>query len=132
MTYGVATCNGNIPTFKENTMRNPVFLAVLITLITSTPAVAQFDLQFPLRLAQSTQGTPAPMVNGEVLKVDKDAGKITLKHDAIPNLEMPGMSMVFSVKDATMLGKVKPGDKVRFAADKVGGAITIIQIEPAK
>ena len=37
----------------------------------------------------------APMVEGEVRKVDKDAGKLTLKHEAIPNLEMPNMTMVF-------------------------------------
>ena len=65
-------------------------------------------------------------------KVDKDAAKITLSHGEIRNLEMPPMTMVFQVKDKAMLDKVKAGDKVRFAADKVGGAYTIIQIEPAK
>jgi Cu(I)/Ag(I) efflux system protein CusF len=72
------------------------------------------------------------MVEGEVLKIDKEAGKITLKHDAIPNLEMPGMTMVFRVGSSSMLDKVKAGDKVRFAADKVGGDLTVTQIEPAK
>jgi len=64
--------------------------------------------------------------------VDKDAKKITLKHQDIKNLEMPAMTMVFVVKDASMLDRVKQGDKVRFTAEKVGGALTITSIEPAK
>jgi Cu(I)/Ag(I) efflux system periplasmic protein CusF len=113
-------------------MLNPVCLMALSALATTpTPALAQLDPD-SLLLAQNTRATSAPMVGGEVRKVDKEAGKITLKHDAIPNLEMPGMTMVFRVKDPAMLDKVKPGDKVRFAADKVGGAITVTQIEPAK
>lgn len=79
-----------------------------------------------------SQAKAAPMVDGEVRKVDKDAGKITLKHGPIPNLEMPAMTMVFRVKDPTMLDKVKDGDKVRFAADKVGGAYTVTAIETMK
>jgi len=71
-----------------------------------------------------------PSVEGEVRKIDTDAKKITLKHGDIPNLEMTGMTMVFRVKDPELLGKVKPGDKVRFTADKVDGALTVLSIEP--
>ncbi len=71
-----------------------------------------------------------PPVEGEVRKIDTDAKKITLKHGDIPNLEMTGMTMVFRVSDSTLLAKVKPGDKVRFTADKVDGALTVLSIEP--
>jgi Cu(I)/Ag(I) efflux system periplasmic protein CusF len=85
------------------------------------------------QLAQAAAGKSAPtMAEAEVRKVDKGAGKITLKHGEIKNLDMPAMTMVFQVKDKAMLDKVKAGDKVRFAADNVGGAITITQIEPTK
>jgi Cu(I)/Ag(I) efflux system protein CusF len=40
--------------------------------------------------------------------------------------------MVFQVKDPAMLDKVKAGDKVKFQVEKVGGALTLTQIEPAK
>jgi Cu/Ag efflux protein CusF len=70
-----------------------------------------------------------PPVEGEVRKVDTDAKKITLKHGDIPNLEMPGMTMVFRVSDPALLTRVKPGDKVRFTADKVDGALTVMSIE---
>ena len=75
------------------------------------------------------QSSIIPMVDGEVRRVDKDQGKITLKHAPITNLEMPGMTMVFRVKDPTMLDKVKAGDKVRFTAEKVEGNITVTSIE---
>ena len=74
----------------------------------------------------------APSADGEVRKVDKGQGKITLKHGPIANLDMPGMTMVFKVADPKMLDAVKEGDKVKFAADRVNGAITVTAIELAK
>lgn len=72
------------------------------------------------------------MTDAEVRKVDKEAGKITLKHGEIKNLEMPAMTMVFSVKDAAMLDKVQAGDKVRFSAVNENGKITVTDIQAAK
>ena len=72
------------------------------------------------------------LTDGEVRKVDKAAGKITLKHGPIPNIEMPPMTMVFNAAEPAMLDRVKAGDKVRFTADKVGGQYTVTRIEPAK
>ena len=39
------------------------------------------------------------------------------------------MTMVFRVKDPAMLDQLKEGDKIRFVADKVDGAFTIMQLE---
>lgn len=75
---------------------------------------------------------PAALSSGEVKKIDKDAGKITLKHGPLVNLDMAPMTMVFRVKEASMLDKVKVGDKVNFVADKVNGALTVTQIEVVK
>ena len=72
------------------------------------------------------------LVDGEIRKVDKDAKKITIKHGPMPSLDMPAMTMVFQVKDPAMLGQVKPGDKVKFEAQKLGGAYTVTKIETAK
>jgi len=69
-----------------------------------------------------------PQVEAEVRRIDTEAGKITLKHEAIPNLDMTAMTMVFRVKDAAMLQAIKPGDKVRFRADNVRGALTVTEI----
>lgn len=87
----------------------------------------------PIALAQApaVAATQDAMSDGEIKKVDKEAGKLTIKHGELKNLGMPGMTMVFKVKDTSMLDKVKPGDKVRFVANKVGGILTVTSIEAA-
>jgi uncharacterized cupredoxin-like copper-binding protein len=72
------------------------------------------------------------MTDGEVKKIDKDNQKITLKHGEITNLGMPGMTMVFKVKDPAMLEALQTGDKVRFAAEKAGGSLVVTQIEATR
>jgi len=74
----------------------------------------------------------ASTTDGEVRKIDKEQGKVTLKHGPIINLDMPSMTMVFKVADPKMLDSIKEGDRVKFAADRVNGAITVTAIEPAK
>ena len=69
--------------------------------------------------------------DGEITKVDKDAKKLTIKHGPISNLNMPGMTMVFQVKDPAVLDQVKAGDKVNFTADRVNGAYTVMSIAKA-
>jgi Cu/Ag efflux protein CusF len=73
-----------------------------------------------------------PLAEGEVRRVDKAAGKISLKHGEIKNLDMPPMSMVFQAKDPALLNKVKVGDKVVFTADKIDGNYTVMSIELSK
>ncbi len=71
----------------------------------------------------------AQAVDGEVKKVDPDAGKITLKHGEIKNLDMPAMQMSFRVSDPNWLKTLQVGDRVKFTADKVGGQFTITTLE---
>lgn len=80
----------------------------------------------------SSAGDEAALSEGEIRKVDKSAGKITIKHGPIANLDMPPMTMVFKVKDAALLDQVKAGDKVRFEADRIKGSYTVVRIEPVK
>lgn len=68
------------------------------------------------------------MVKAEVVKVDKAAGKVTLKHGPIKDLDMDAMTMVFRVADPAMLDKVKQGDRIEFEAARVNGAITVTKI----
>ena len=82
--------------------------------------------------AVATSSTAAPdgeMTAAEVRKVDKDAKKITLKHEPIKSLDMPGMTMVFQVKDATLLDKAKAGDKVKVKVIKDGSAYVVTDIK---
>lgn len=81
---------------------------------------------------KETTVTNAGMADGEIRKIDWDNRKITIKHGEIKNLDMPGMTMVFQVKDVALLRKVKEGDKIRFSAEKAGNAIVVTDIEPTK
>ena len=97
----------------------------------SIPALAQqSDHSSHHSAAQIAQA--AALSEGEVRKVDKDAKKITIKHGPLENLDMPAMTMVFQVKDPGVLDQLKAGDKVRFRAEKIGGAYTVTKIEPVK
>jgi Cu(I)/Ag(I) efflux system periplasmic protein CusF len=74
----------------------------------------------------------ADMIEGVVEMVDTKARNITLRHAEIRNVQMPAMTMVFGVKDAALLDKVKAGDKVKFKVEAIGGAPTVTVIEVAK
>jgi Cu(I)/Ag(I) efflux system periplasmic protein CusF len=76
--------------------------------------------------------SPADMADGEIKKIDKDNKKLTIKHGEIKNLDMPGMTMVFQVKDAAMIDGVKVGDKIRFAAEKGATGYVVSEIQVSK
>ena len=99
-----------------------------LPLAISLPATAQTTA--PTAATASTAS--ADMAEGEIRKVSKDTGKLTIKHGPIKNLDMPPMTMVFLAKDLAMLEKVAMGDKVRFAVVEEGGQMVITELEPAK
>ena len=80
-------------------------------------------------VAQSTAGAPS---DGEVRKVDKANGKITIKHGEIPNVGMGPMTMVFGVKSPALLDKVAAGDRVKFRVEEIKGDYVVTAIEKAK
>ena len=82
--------------------------------------------------AAAAGAAAANMTDGEVRKIDMEGGKLTLKHADIKNLDMPGMTMVFVVKDKAMLDKLKTGDKVKFKAINDAGKFTVTEIQPAR
>ena len=82
--------------------------------------------------AAATSAGADDLTEGEVRKVDLDAGKVTLKHGDIKSLDMPAMTMVFTVKDKAVLEKLKIGDKVRFKVVNDGGKLTLTELQPAR
>ena len=74
----------------------------------------------------------ADLTAGEVRRVDKATGRVTIRHERIVNLNMPPMTMVFRVQDAAQLAPLKAGDKVRFRAEQVKGAYYATRIEKAQ
>ena len=78
--------------------------------------------------ATAVAGQDTTMSDGEVKKVDKDTGRLTIKHGPLGNLGMPGMTMVFGVKDASALDSLKAGDKIKFVAEKLEGRYVVTQL----
>jgi len=112
-----------------------IHLKTLTTIAAALALSAPFPIHAASDMEKMEMKSPAPdaaMTDGEVKKVDKDAGKITIKHGTISNLQMPGMTMVFRVAEPALLDQVKKGDKVKFQVEKMNGALTITKIEAGK
>ncbi|MDH4390931.1 MAG: copper-binding protein [Aquabacterium sp.] len=113
-------------------------LAALLALSAAAMAPARAASPQGSQPAQADQGKPvAPadtgeMTDAEVRRVDKDGGKLTLRHADIKSLDMPAMTMVFVVRDKAMLDTLKPGDKIRFKAVNDAGKYTVTEIQRAQ
>jgi len=111
---------------------NSLFLvAVAIAAAYSVGASADDNKAHGSAQGAEQAASGAEMSEGEVRKIDKDNKKIIIKHGVIKSLDMPPMTMVFRVKDATVLDKVQVGDKVMFKAERSEGAIVVTEIQRA-
>ncbi|HEX7687141.1 MAG TPA: copper-binding protein [Burkholderiaceae bacterium] len=82
--------------------------------------------------AASAAAFAQAVVAGEVKKVDKPAGRITLKHAEIKLYDMPPLTGAYKVQDPSMLDKVQVGDHVKFTLDRVNSVYTITKIDVMK
>lgn len=82
--------------------------------------------------AKPAAAAGAALTDGEVRKIDAAAGKITIKHGAMPKFDMPPMTMVYRVKDKAMLDQLEPGDKIKFDVDGAGGEVTVLRQDKVK
>jgi Cu(I)/Ag(I) efflux system protein CusF len=98
-------------------------IAIFTTLIVGLPltGMAAGNDATERQTTPADQGT-LPMVAGEIRKVDAGTGKITIKHEEIPNFSMPAMTMLFKAGDPAMLEQFKAVD----------GALTIVSLELAE
>jgi Cu/Ag efflux protein CusF len=108
----------------------PILNSLILGLSLTFGLPAWADAQHARHVAAEDHSTT--LAEGLVRKVDKAQGKLTLKHGPLANLEMPGMTMVFRVQDAAWLDQVKPGDTIRFLADRVNGVFTVTTLEVVK
>ena len=96
-------------------------------------AILALALALVLGALTPKAATAQAPIDGTVTKVDAATSKITIRHGPIKKLGMDeGMTMVFTAKDPSLVGKVKAGDKVKFDADNVNGQFIVTAIEKAK
>ena len=101
-------------------------LALLALAATASPALMAATPE-PIVPAATAQA-PLPEVEGEIRKVDAQAGKLTIRHGPIGNLDMGAMTMIFRVRDPAMLTQVQAGDKVQFTVDRIDGLLTVTSL----
>ena len=100
--------------------------------LSGAPFAAASDASGPAAAPAATAAANSAMTDGDVKKVDQDAGKLTIKHGPIANLDMPAMTMVFRVADKAMLDRVKTGDRIQFVVENLNGALTLTRLQPAQ
>ena len=66
---------------------------------------------------------------GTVKKVDVAGKKVTITHEDLKNLDMPGMTMVFRVKDDAIFAKLKEGANIEFIAERADGKLVVAQVK---
>ena len=111
-------------------MKNPICFLIIALLAGAGGALFQGVAYSAADNQEINNTLPAEgMTSGQVRKIDKQAGKLTLKHERIANLNMPPMTMVFKVKEKSMLNALQVGDTILFKAVEKNGVLTITEIK---
>lgn len=108
-------------------------ILVATTALSSGFAQAQMEnMQMGPKTAASSSAASTKLTDGEIRKIDMSTRMLTLQHGPIENLGMPAMTMAFKVTEPNSLSKFKEGDKVRFRAERMKGAVLVTRIEAAR
>jgi Cu/Ag efflux protein CusF len=115
---------------------NRLFLAPLaaaLAVALSVPAAGQPAHDHSSMMQKAAEPAKSAVADGEVRRIDRAKGTVTMKHGALDGLNMPPMTMAFVAKDPKMLANVKEGDKVRFTAEQgKDGTLVVTRIEVLK
>ncbi|MDP2433571.1 MAG: efflux RND transporter periplasmic adaptor subunit [Pseudomonadota bacterium] len=89
-----------------------------------------------LRGALDKLGAPGEMApnihtgSGSITLIDAKTGELEMRHDPIPSLDWPSMTMEFEVKDPAILNGLKKGQQVEFDLVKEDGGFPVVAIRP--
>lgn len=100
----------------------PILLAAFLAggaLAVATSAAAQPVAERAPRAASGT---------GVVTEIDAKEATVTLKHDPIPKLGWPSMTMPFRVTPPSLLNGLKVGDRIEFDTNEGHGLPEITAI----
>ena len=125
---------GPYPASTRTTVAALVLVGLLgpvVALAQPTPSAAPAAAPAAPTADAAPAAATAELSEGEVVRWDPRTSKVTLRHGPIKNLDMPPMTMVFTVKDTTNAAAISPGAKLRFRAEQQQGAHVLTQVEPA-
>jgi Uncharacterized conserved protein len=109
-----------------------VVLTLTVTLL-AAPAFAAARQMDPNMPGMQHDAKPADVQGSGIVKaIDTAKGTVTLKHQAIPSIQWPAMTMTFKVASPDLLKSTKVGDTVNFGLHPAGMNSTVTSISPAK
>ena len=109
-----------------------ILVAAIVAAAAAQAQAEGMSMAMPMGKADAAAKKEVPFVKADVVKADASKGRVTLKHEDVPNLNMPGMTMAFPVANKKLLNGVKTGDKVRVKFEMVKGQTTVTALEAAK
>lgn len=113
--------------------RNSILItALLVGAGLAFQAGADAGKKQPGKTEAKATAAGAGWTEGEVARVEKGKGMVTIKHGPMPKFDMPPMTMPYPVKDKSVLDQLKPGDRIRFDVDGAGGVFTVTRLEKLK
>lgn len=77
-------------------------------------------VSFALLAGVNSYAMAEDWASGEIRRLDPDNKRLTIKHGDIKSIDMPPMTMVFYVKESSLLGGLQVKDAVEFQATTEG------------
>lgn len=91
------------------------------------PGHYESGMHGPIQVAETA--VERTYTKGVVKKVKADKGQVTIIHEELVELDMPAMTMVFFVADDSMLDGLSEGQEIAFAAERVKGKLTVVDLK---
>ncbi|WP_324753914.1 copper-binding protein [Roseovarius sp. Pro17] len=92
------------------------------------PGHYESGMHGPITVGDKMAQADVEYTTGKIKKIDAKAGKVTIIHGPLVNLDMPAMTMVFRADEAT-IANMSEGQDIEFVADRVKGKLTVTQMK---
>ena len=92
------------------------------------PGHYESGMHGPITVGDRMAQADIEYTTGTIKKIDAKAGKVTIIHGPLINLDMPAMTMVFRADEAT-IANMSEGQDIEFVADRVKGKLTVTQMK---
>jgi Cu/Ag efflux protein CusF len=109
---------------------NGVMKKMMISLLLLCSVLAAQAAENPQQKLQvKTPSAKQDLTNGVLRKVNKVQSTLIIQHEEIKSLGMPAMTMLFNVKDPSILSGLKAGDHIQFKAIESKGTLIVTWIQ---
>ncbi|WP_322866608.1 copper-binding protein [Aquicoccus sp. G2-2] len=92
------------------------------------PGHYESGMHGPITVGEKMTQTDVEYTTGTIKKINAKAGKVTIIHGPLVNLDMPAMTMVFRA-DAATIANMAEGQEIEFVAERVKGKLTVTQMK---